>query len=168
MPPNRNIAQDWKSSSGRLRHLIWNGYHDEARRELYGMRHMASEVVYLNGERFRSPIGKLLWHCDDLWRYLTNNVEALINYGRGTVPSYRSRPRGRRAWMKSPTLAWPRSSACDGPLGERTVSRQFAQQCWTADSGRKPTSASQPDQNFSAPQDKSSVPHRNRNRHKSR
>ena len=66
---------------GRLRHLIWNGYHDEARRELYGMRHMASEVVYLNGERFRSPVGRLLWNCDDLWRYLTNNVDALINYG---------------------------------------------------------------------------------------
>lgn len=33
----------------RLRHLIWNGYHDEAGRELYGMRQMASEVVYLNG-----------------------------------------------------------------------------------------------------------------------
>ena len=66
---------------GRLRHLIWNGYHEEARRELYGMRHMASEVVYLNGERFRSPVGRLLWNCDDLWRYLTNNVDALINYG---------------------------------------------------------------------------------------
>ena len=40
----------------RLQHLIWNGYHEEARRELCGMRHTASEVVYLNGERFRSPI----------------------------------------------------------------------------------------------------------------
>ena len=82
---------------GRLRHLIWNGYHDEARRELYGMRHMASEVVYLNGERFRSPIGKLLWNCDDLWRYLTNNVDALINYGaryRSKLPISTSRAEG--------------------------------------------------------------------------
>ena len=37
----------------RLRHLIWNGYHEEARGELFGLRHMASEVAYLNGERFR-------------------------------------------------------------------------------------------------------------------
>jgi hypothetical protein len=82
---------------GRLRHLIWNGYHEEARRELFGMRHMASEVVYLNGERFRSPIGSLLWNCDDLWRYLTNNVDALINYGaryRSKLPISTSRAEG--------------------------------------------------------------------------
>jgi hypothetical protein len=42
---------------------------------------MASEVVYLNGERFRSSIARLLWNCDDLRRYLANNVDALINYG---------------------------------------------------------------------------------------
>ena len=30
---------------GRLRHLIWNGYHEEAHDELFGMRHMASEVA---------------------------------------------------------------------------------------------------------------------------
>jgi hypothetical protein len=82
---------------GRLRHLIWNGYHEEAREELYGMRHMASEVVYLNGERFRSPIARLLWNCDDLSRYLTNNVDALINYGaryRSKLPISTSRAEG--------------------------------------------------------------------------
>jgi hypothetical protein len=41
---------DWRI--GRLRHLIWNGYHQEAHGELFGMRHMASEVAYLNGEKF--------------------------------------------------------------------------------------------------------------------
>jgi hypothetical protein len=65
---------EWRVS--RLRHLIWNGYHEEAQRELFGMRHMASEVVYLNGETFRSAIGRLLWNCDDLRRYLANNVDA--------------------------------------------------------------------------------------------
>jgi hypothetical protein len=54
---------------GRLRHLIWNGYHEEAHGELFGMRHMASEVVYLNGEKFRLAIARLLWNCDDLRRY---------------------------------------------------------------------------------------------------
>jgi hypothetical protein len=38
---------------GRLRHLIWNGYHEEARSELFGLRHLASEVAHLNGEKFR-------------------------------------------------------------------------------------------------------------------
>jgi hypothetical protein len=86
---------DWRI--GRLRHLIWNGYHDEACRELCGLRHMASEVVDLNGERFRTSIGKLLWNCDDLWRYLTNNVDALINYGvryRSRLPISTSRAEG--------------------------------------------------------------------------
>ena len=36
----------------RLRHLIWNGYHQEARNELFGMRHLISEVAYMNGEAF--------------------------------------------------------------------------------------------------------------------
>ena len=39
---------------GRLRHLIWNDYHEEAHDELFGMRHMASEIAYLNGEKFRA------------------------------------------------------------------------------------------------------------------
>ncbi len=42
---------------------------------------MALEVVYLNGEKFRSAIARLLWNCDDLRRYLANNVDALIDYG---------------------------------------------------------------------------------------
>ena len=42
---------------------------------------MASEIVYLNGETFRSAIDRLLWNCDDLRRYLANNVDALIDYG---------------------------------------------------------------------------------------
>ena len=37
-----------------LRHLIWNNYHQQAHDELFGMRHMASEVAYLNDEEFRS------------------------------------------------------------------------------------------------------------------
>ena len=50
----------------RLRHLIWSGYHEEAQRELFGMRHMAAEVAYLNGEAFRSAIGRLLSNCDEV------------------------------------------------------------------------------------------------------
>jgi hypothetical protein len=66
---------------GRLRHLIWNGYHEEARAELCGLRHMASEAAYLNGEKFRPCVARLLWNCDDLRRYLRNNTDALIDYG---------------------------------------------------------------------------------------
>ena len=82
---------------GRLRHLIWNGYHEEARAELFGLRHMASEVAYLNGEKFRPCVARLLWNCDDLRRYLRNNTDALINYGtryRSKLPISTSRAEG--------------------------------------------------------------------------
>jgi hypothetical protein len=81
----------------RLRHLIWNGYHREARHELFGMRHMASEVAYMNGEAFRRPVARLLWNCDDLRRYLSNNRDSLINYGeryRSKSPVSTSRAEG--------------------------------------------------------------------------
>jgi hypothetical protein len=45
------------------------------------MRHMASEAAYLTGEKFRPAVAGLLWNCDDLRRYLANNVDALIDYG---------------------------------------------------------------------------------------
>jgi hypothetical protein len=45
---------------GRLRHLIWNGYHEEAHDELFGMRQMASEVAYVNGDKFRPAVARLL------------------------------------------------------------------------------------------------------------
>ncbi|WP_284945146.1 ISKra4 family transposase [Acidisoma cladoniae] len=82
---------------GRLRHLIWNGYHEEAHDELFGVRHTASEVAYLNGERFRPAVARLLWNCDDLRRYLANNTGSLIDYGaryRSKLPISTSRAEG--------------------------------------------------------------------------
>jgi hypothetical protein len=84
---------------GRLRHLIWNGYHQEADDELSGMRHMASEVAYLNGEKFRPAVARLLWNCGDLRRYLANNEDSLIDYGmcyRSKLPISTSRT---EAWV---------------------------------------------------------------------
>jgi hypothetical protein len=48
---------------------------------LFGLRHMAGEAAYLNGEKFRPCVARLLWNGDDLRRYLRNNTDALINYG---------------------------------------------------------------------------------------
>jgi hypothetical protein len=81
----------------RLRHLIWSGYHREARHELFGMRHMASVVAFMNGGTFRWSIARLLWNCDDLRRYLSNNRESLIDYGqryRSKLPISTSRAEG--------------------------------------------------------------------------
>lgn len=65
----------------RIRHLLWNGYHDEVRRELFGLRHLASEAVYLNGDRLRASVVRFLSRCDALRDYLANNETALIDYG---------------------------------------------------------------------------------------
>jgi hypothetical protein len=82
---------------GRLRHLIWNGYHEEAHDELFEMRHMASEVAYLNGDAFRPAVARLLWNGNDLRRYLANNTGSLIDYGeryRSKIPISTSRAEG--------------------------------------------------------------------------
>ena len=90
---------------GRLKHLIWNGYHSAAHDELFGMRHMASEVAYLNGEKFRPPVARLLWNCNNLRRYLANNAGSLIDYGE----RYRGRSRWVPDWLLSAAL-WPMRS----------------------------------------------------------
>jgi hypothetical protein len=120
---------------GRLRNLIWNGYHDEARRELYGMRHMAFEVVYLNGERFRSAVVRLLCNCDDLWRYLTNNVDALVNYGaryRSRLPVSTSRAEGcvdeiaNARMAKRQRMRWsPRGAHCVATVRAAVLDGRF-------------------------------------------
>ena len=81
----------------RVRHLLWNGYHDEARRELFGMRHLASEAVYLNGDQLRAAVIRFLSRCDALHGYLANNETALIDYGsrhRAGLPVSTSRAEG--------------------------------------------------------------------------
>ncbi len=67
---------------GRLRNLIWNGYHHEARRELVDARHLAHEAVYLNGERLRPAVSRFLARCEELRGYLANDQAALLDYSR--------------------------------------------------------------------------------------
>ena len=50
----------------RVRHLLWNGYHDEARRELFSLRHLAREAIYLNGE---SPCRSVIRFVGSLWEH---------------------------------------------------------------------------------------------------
>ena len=81
----------------RVRHLLWNGYHDEARRELFGLRAIASDAVYLNGESLRTSVNRFVGHCDELHNYLGNNETALIDYGsryRADQPVSTSRAEG--------------------------------------------------------------------------
>jgi hypothetical protein len=96
-PRHRTGLEMVEQRIGRLRHLIWNGYHEEAHDEVFEIRHMASEVAYLNGEKFRSAVARPLWNCDALRRYLANNTGSLIDYGerfRSKLPISTSRAEG--------------------------------------------------------------------------
>ena len=129
----------------RIRHLLWNGYHEEARRELFGLRHLAGEAVYLNGERLRRSVDRFLWHCDELRGYLANNEAALIDYGsryREDMPISSSRAEGcvdetaNARMAKSRRMRWSprgahrvalvRAAVLDGRLGHNTSFRAAA------------------------------------------
>jgi hypothetical protein len=85
------------------------------------LRHIVSEGAFLNGERFRSAIARLLW-SDDLRCYLANNVDALIDYGaryRFKLPISTSRAEGcvdeiaNARMAKKQRMRWsPRGAHC--------------------------------------------------------
>jgi hypothetical protein len=61
------------------------------------MRHLISEVAYMNGEAFRPSVARLLWNCHELSRCLANNIGYLVNYGeryRSKLPISTSRAEG--------------------------------------------------------------------------
>ena len=66
----------------RLRHLIWNGYADEARRTLPAITQMAANAVALNGQQGRARIERFAQLIRELETYLGLNASALIDYGR--------------------------------------------------------------------------------------
>jgi hypothetical protein len=60
------------------------------------LSHLASEAVYVNGEKLQ-PTDDRLWHCNELRGYLANNETALIDYGtryRTSAPISSSRAEG--------------------------------------------------------------------------
>ena len=66
----------------RLRHLIWNGYGDEARRALRCIAYMAGNAIWLNGESGRARTERFIQLVRELETYLTLNAAALVNYDR--------------------------------------------------------------------------------------
>lgn len=66
----------------RLRHLIWNGYGDEARRALRNITDMAANAIWLNAQHDKARIGRFIQLASDLRTYLTLNATALVDYGR--------------------------------------------------------------------------------------
>jgi hypothetical protein len=66
---------------GRLRHLIWNGYADEAGRAAQLIRQMADNAIELNGRQQRPRLERYGNLVRDLEVYLRSNAAALIDYG---------------------------------------------------------------------------------------
>ncbi len=65
----------------RLRHLLWNGYHQEVCKALGRIVRWAENVTLLNDVVVAAKAGRLAAHCTGLRAYIENNEAALIDYG---------------------------------------------------------------------------------------
>ena len=107
----------------RLRHLIWNGYAEEAGQALWALTHLASEAIYLNGEYLGPAVRRFLLHCQELRGYLANNEDALIDYGtryRAGRPISSSRAEGSVAEIANARMG-KRRRMCWSPRGAHCV-----------------------------------------------
>jgi hypothetical protein len=65
----------------RLRHLLWNGRHQQACEVLGRIVSWAENLALLNGAAAEAKAGRLVAHCTELRAHIGNNEEALIDYG---------------------------------------------------------------------------------------
>ena len=66
----------------RLRHLLWNGYADEAWHALQSIQSW-SRRIFEFADQLPRPHAKKLWdHCSDLKTYVPNSEAAIIDYSR--------------------------------------------------------------------------------------
>jgi hypothetical protein len=66
----------------RLRHLLWNGYADEARRDVFSLLSRGDAIAEFAGPIHRERTRKLCSHCKELASYIENNEGAIIDYSR--------------------------------------------------------------------------------------
>ena len=114
----------------RLRHLIWNGYSDEAGQALWDLTHLAGEAIYLNGGHLGPAVRRFLLRCRELREYLDNNRNALIDYGsryRSGRPISSSRAEGSVDEIAN--AAWQSAGECAGRLAARIASQRCALRC---------------------------------------
>src|SRR3712207_6427066 len=78
-----SLPLDWAQAEvGRLRHLLWNGRHDEAHAVLGAVAAIAGAIGPLNGPGFGRKATRLVELCAELRGYIANNRASLIDYGR--------------------------------------------------------------------------------------
>ena len=66
----------------RVRHLLWNGRHEEAHAVLGTVAAIAGIIGPLNGPGFERKATRLVDLCTELRGYIGNNRASLIDYGR--------------------------------------------------------------------------------------
>ena len=66
----------------RLRHLLWNGRHEEAHMIPDTVAAIASAISLLNGPGLERKVARLVEICAALRGYIDNNQGSLIDYGR--------------------------------------------------------------------------------------
>ena len=65
----------------RLRHLLWNGRHEDASEALGRIVSAAEDTAVVNGAAVAPKADRLVVHCTDLSAYIEGNADALVNYG---------------------------------------------------------------------------------------
>ena len=85
----------------RLRHLIWNGYGDEARRALRNITDMAANAIWLNAQHGKVRIERFIQLGSELQTYLTLNASALVDYGRRNRAGLRIATSGAESTVNS-------------------------------------------------------------------
>src|SRR5215204_4110747 len=66
----------------RLRHLLWNGYHEEACEALGRIASGAEDAARLNGAAVEAKARRLVARCTELRAYIENNDGSGKNLGR--------------------------------------------------------------------------------------
>jgi hypothetical protein len=80
-PTHRGPLEHAQGDGERLRHLLWNGYHEEACEALGRIASGAEDAARLNGTAVEAKAGRLVARCTELRAYIENNDGALIDYG---------------------------------------------------------------------------------------
>jgi hypothetical protein len=127
----------------RLRHLLWNGYHDETYRLLASIVGMAGNFVLLNGPTVEPKAWRFAVLCEDLRAYISNNHDAMIDYGRRWR---KGRPisTSRAESLVNNLVNTTNADRCAGPPVAHIGFFRSAPLSWTVGSGQQ-SPHSQPD-----------------------
>jgi len=80
-PPLLALLDHVQIDVERLRHLLWNGYHDKACEALGRIASWAKNATVLNDPAMEARAKRLVARCAELQTYIDNNEDALIDYG---------------------------------------------------------------------------------------